>query len=172
MLGKLSTIIVLFVSSSFVLQELIGRFVGFMQDCVRCTMDKMEKSESLKQGNRYYKDLIEKEVHPFLLLREKREGLGFITRLIGWFEIVLFAGLLVLILQFPSNISSPVDVVKILGGAFAGWLAIKVVGSYGQWSGPVFGRATFYLFLIGSIANFVGAILIGFTIYWAILKIF
>jgi hypothetical protein len=60
------------------------------------------------------------------------------------------------------------EIIKTLSLVISGWVALKIFGNFQQWSGAVFGRATFYSFLIGTFLNIGSAILIG----WLIVTLF
>lgn len=100
-----------------------------------------------------------------------KEGLKLITRLIGALELVIFSFLAfhlinkIPVLDTDSLISTSSSFLKFFGA----WLAIKTIGNYGQWSGQVFGRACFYNFFLGTIANIIGAIFLS-VIWLSLLK--
>ena len=99
------------------------------------------------------------EVQNFELLHIKKEYLGFITKIIGYFESIFFIILTVITFQYSTlNYSFIFSVAGV-------WIGLKIFGSYQQWSGVVLGRATFYIFLIGSILNIMGSIMLGFIYY-------
>ena len=100
---------------------------------------------------------LDKEVNIFYLLEDKKkEELGFITRIIGWFEAIVFATLAIIIIN--NSAKNVLDIIKFLGIAASGWIALKIFGNYQQWSGAILGRSVFYIFLIGSIINILVAV--------------
>lgn len=110
-----------------------------------------------KKGGTYKIEEIEKETNSFFLIQHKKIRLGFITRIVGYFEIVLFSVFTYVLVCLSEEF---LPILNFLAVAVSGWLAIKIFGSYQQWSGAIFGRATFYVFLIGSLMNIIGAIAI------------
>ena len=97
------------------------------------------------------------EVEDFENIKTKRGKLGIITKVVGYFEFIFF-GILVLMMTlfFRESFTEAVfQLLPIMGG----WIALKVFGNYHQWSGAVFGRASFYIFLLGSVLNIGIAIL-------------
>jgi small-conductance mechanosensitive channel len=103
---------------------------------------------------------ITKEVANLKFIKIKKEKLGFITKIIGVIEIALFAFLVILLIKKYNNQFSNgliFDYVKLFGG----WIAIKTLGNYGQWSGAVLGRACFYVFLLGTLLNVFFGLLLG-----------
>ena len=91
-----------------------------------------------------------------------KEGL-FIRKMIAYIELLLFGGLAFLLYKETHRVLD-INNIKILLTAFAGWMAIKIFGNYAQWSGTIFGRSTYYIFLIGSVFNAFIAITIGFLL--------
>ena len=94
-------------------------------------------------------------------LADVRERLCFITKLISYFEAVLIMSLSYFI--FLSD-KPTVDAVMLILSAVAGWMAIKIIGNYSQWSDYAIGRSTYYVFLIGSILNILIAIIFGLAL--------
>ena len=141
-------------------QEIIGKLMKWINERISRSMaEVMQHAETEKET--YGTDSLirlRQEVEPFSLVSIKRRKLGFITKIIGYLEMAGFAYLTILLLISNKNL---LEISQTLGIAISSWIALKIFGSYQQWSGPVFGRATFYTFLIGSIANIAGAIMIG-----------
>jgi hypothetical protein len=94
----------------------------------------------------------------------KKKYLVLLTTLVGGFEAVLFLSLTMMLLH-EHSIHSLYHWISPLFLGISGWMAIKVVGGFLQWSGPIFGRAAFYSFLLASIANLAGAVLLGIGMY-------
>jgi len=99
-----------------------------------------------------------KESTGLFLIKKKKEKLNFITTIIGVIEVVLFGGLTFILIQENYDFYK---IFVILTPLIVGWIALKIFGSYRQWSGAVFGRSCFYIFFIGSIFNIVIAVIIG-----------
>jgi len=84
--------------------------------------------------------------------------LNYITKMVGWAEIIFFAPLLFFILKDNSgNLEKANFFFTILGG----WIAIKTIVSYDQWSHKRAGKAYFYISLFGTFFNIIFAISIG-----------
>lgn len=111
--------------------------------------------------NELHKKAVAKERPSLLAVAAKKKELGFITHIIGVAELIIFAILMVLLiheeLTFLELISS---FLKFVGA----WIGIKTLGSYNQWAGAIFGRACFYLFLIGTLLNIIFAVLMGMVL--------
>lgn len=110
---------------------------------------------------------LDKEYAAMVFLNAQREEINYFTRIISCIELILFGGLAFVLYSEDvqgSHVILSKEHILILLTAFGAWMALKVFGSYGQWSGWVFGRATYYLFLIGSIANCVVSVIIGFVL--------
>lgn len=85
--------------------------------------------------------------------------------LIIYVEVALFSGLTIVMLTSGESLA---EVVEFLGVASSVWLSLKVVGNHQQWSRPYLGRATFYAFLLGSIASILRAMFLGY-VAWLLL---
>lgn len=85
--------------------------------------------------------------------------------LLIYIEVGLFSILTVVMLTSGESVA---EIVEFLGIASSVWLSLKVVGNHQQWSYPYLGRATFYVFLIGSIASILRAMFLGY-IAWLLL---
>ena len=111
------------------------------------------------------KILNENEIKPFLLVQIKKGSLGFLTQIIGYLEIFIFIILTFALLKYDPNLFN-FHTMKVLGITISTWMGLKIFGNYQQWSGPVFGRALFYTFLIGSLANIAGGIILGYFTHY------
>lgn len=120
-----------------------------------------ETRAGAKLGKYNFDDFF-KEITAIFLVKQKKRELNFITTIIGAAEILIFAGLTILVIKTPNlDILEGVNEVGKFSGA---WIALKIIGGYRPWTGAVFGRAYFYVFLIGSILNIMFAIIIGWFI--------
>lgn len=136
---------------------------------VRLTVKKLNKrieevSLILRQGvEKSSKSDFGKESDDFKMILKTKEGLGFITNIIGLIEMIIFSGFTILLTQHYSNnfFEIIIALVKVSGG----WLALKIFGSYHQWSGAVLGRAYFYVFLMGSIINIFFSVIMGYVLW-------
>lgn len=137
----------------FVNEWLGSRIEGFVKACEGAGIPK-EIEQDFKK---------EIETFKFLKLKKELNKLGLITVLIGLVEFCIFVPLTMVILQrYGLNIF---EVVKNIGIVTSGWIALKIFGSYSQWSGAILGRSTFYIFLISSLLNIILAISIGIIFY-------
>jgi hypothetical protein len=109
-----------------------------------------------------YSKILTDEIRPFELVGEKKQELYIITKIIGYFEFFLFFTSTLILFSLQAK---GLDILQTLGVLISGWLAIKIFGSYQQWSGPVFGRATFYVFLTGSLLNILFAVISPIIIF-------
>lgn len=105
-----------------------------------------------------------KELETIKALEIFKKKTGRIKRIVAYIEFLGFFTV-AFFLTRPGNTSalSHKNVISILA-IVAGWMAIKIFGNYGQWSGPIAGRATYYLFLLGSFANIGIGLLFGYVI--------
>jgi hypothetical protein len=92
----------------------------------------------------------------------KKAELFYITKIIAHFEFFIF-GVATFFLLKPDEQHLQNSILSLLT-IIAGWMAIKIFGNYGQWSGPILGRATYYLFLLGSFSNIGVGILFGYIL--------
>lgn len=140
-------------------QFVVGKLVSFLFKKIIDSINSIEKGTKNKK---WYKDSdFQKESANLFFIEDKKKHVGFITKIIGYIELVAFAGLMFLLFRlYNYNIQEVLIVsVKFIGG----WLAIKTIGNYQQWSGGIFGRAYFYIFFIGSIMNIMLGIIIGYV---------
>ena len=102
---------------------------------------------------------ISQEVENLKIFENQRVKLSFITKIISVTEFIVFATLVIILFVHYKNNYYQVffDVSKFLGV----WLAIKTLGSYGQWSAVIFGRASFYTFLLCTLINVFFAVILG-----------
>lgn len=136
--------------SLFGIQSLVKLIIGylnrrigkFLPELLRMAEDKKLDTKGL-----------EEEVNNFQLLTLGKEGLSFITPIIGFMEMIFFGSLAV----FADEASLLTTLLTSAGV----WLGIKALGNYSQWHGSILGRNTFHIVLIGSIVNIALAVLIG-----------
>lgn len=147
-------LLLLILVSIYVLQEITSRVVRTLNKNVGHFIE-AKKNETEFAEN----DDFKKEIQGFKLIQNKKDYLGFITKIIGYFEAIFFIVLTIIILKY-----SPLNNTFIVSVAGA-WIGLKIFGSYQQWSGVVLGRTTFYIFLIGSIINIIGSIVLGLIYY-------
>lgn len=146
-----------FVFAIIGIEKITSEIVRFLYKRIKKSMTRITEKEA-ENGNPKTIQALEEETKPFQLLELKKEDLGFITKIIGYLEISIFFYITILLSRSNTNL---LDQTRFIGVAITGWLALKIFGGYQQWSGRVFGRATFYTFLIGSFINIGGAIIIG-----------
>ena len=134
---------VLIIVAVYVLQVAIQSLVHLLNNSVESFI----KSQEDKEGN--IKDIeFKKEADGFKLFQVKKIHLGYITKIIGYFESFFFIIVTAVILFNGLG-------VEMLPTIAGGWIALKIFGNFQQWSGVVLGRATFYIFLIGSLVNII-----------------
>jgi len=143
-------------------QELVRKIIKQINKKIEISMKKVEKYATKENLN--LKNLKENEIEPFLLIKIKKEDLGFLTKIIGYLEIFIFFILTFLLLQHNFVLSN-LDTIKIIGIVISGWIGLKILGNYQQWSSPVFGRALFYNFFISSLVNITGGIIFGYIFF-------
>lgn len=100
-----------------------------------------------------------KAVQDFEISERIREELGFLTIIIGTIELATFAIVtdFILLNKMPDVYETVSQIVLF----FAGWMTIKTIGSWGQWSDSRFGRAVFYVFLLCTFLNITLGIALG-----------
>jgi len=152
-------------------QFLVRKLVGKLNHDILGTFQNLK--EYLPEFNKKYKNGQEmakaflKESYNFELIQKKKDTVGYITILIGSFEILFFGALTILLLRYlGGSVLSIFREITIFAG---GWIALKIFGGYQQWSGAVLGRAYFYTFLLGSIINIITAVVIGYAFFVLIL---
>lgn len=97
-----------------------------------------------------------------------RHGAKFSLRsVVANLEFIFVAAITFAALQSSSNLTM-YDIGYKIGIVVLAWLGIKVIGNYGQWQQPIFGRSLFYVFLFGTIFNVTLGILAG----WLLANIF
>ena len=143
-------------------QYLLSAFMGVVYDWFGDQVNKL-KSELIG-------DRAKEEIENLDNIKIKRGKLGRITQAIGYFEFIFFAAFVLLAILFlrESFVNMFFQLIPIAGG----WIALKVFGSYQQWSGAVFGRASFYIFLLGSILNIILANLSAYIVFHCLVALF
>ena len=114
----------------------------------------MIKDEEHKENNE-----LRKEVSNLRTVKDKKELLGFITIVISLIEVIIFSFLLIFLKKEYGQ--DTFEIVSSFSKFFGVWVVVKTIGNFGQWSGPNLGRASFYVFLIGTLLNIASAILLG-----------
>jgi hypothetical protein len=119
----------------------------------------VDVSQKLKDKNEYKESDIRKEAANLDVVKAKKRKLGFITCIIGTGELLVFGSLVAILIEnYQFNFLDKVGIFfKFLGV----WVGIKTLGNYQQWAGAIFGRACFYLFIIGTLLNILFAIGFG-----------
>lgn len=148
--------------------------LGWFQDSTKRAIDKMKEREvqEIRESR-----LIEEIEKPLKIIKIEEEDsgsekyieyrtreLGYITRIVGWLEIIFFAGLVYFILKY-TNISSSLDRVNSFFTIFGGWIFIKTIVNYDQWSHKRAGKAYFYISLFGTFLNILLAVAIGILFF-------
>lgn len=105
-------------------------------------------TKSIEQNDESNEDEIEKWK---LGCKLRNNNLQVITFAIGTIETIFFYGITFYLLHILKF--SFFETLNYIFRIYAGWIAIKVIGQYQLWSGELLGRATFYIFLIGSMVN-------------------
>jgi hypothetical protein len=122
----------------------------------------LESNECTKEKNSACKNLV--AVNDSIKLVEIiRKQTGLITKIIGLIKNVLFGALAFFVIN-PQDFD--VNKFLTLGAYVGGWLGLKVFGNYEHWSDPVIGRATFYVYFIGSLFNIALSIFLGIGIHF------
>jgi len=164
------------------IQSTVGQIIKKINNNIKYSFDKLEEElEILKRNSKNNKNKtvdkkgltfllkenptllndFQREHFNFELILKKKHFVGYLTRVIGYFELILFTGLTILLFRFADgDVSEKAKGFAILAG---GWIALKIFGAYKQWSGAVLGRTYFYNFLIGSIINILLAAVLGFV---------
>jgi hypothetical protein len=134
---------------------------------IKTSMDSLSKishEESYQKEygiTAYAVNKLEEEISIFGLARLQKKNektrLNFIRSFISVIEVIIFAGITY---YFAINNLLGEKIIDIFQ-AFGIWMVLKTVGNYNKWSGPIYGRASFYEFFIPSIVNIVLAVGIG-----------
>ena len=143
-------------------QKLVREVIKQINKKIEISMKKVEEYATKENFN--FKNLKENEIEPFFLIKIKKEDLSFLTIIIGYLEIFIFFIFTFILLQH-NFILSNLDTIKIIGIITSGWIGLKILGNYQQWSNPVFGRALFYNFFISSLVNITGGIIFGYIFF-------
>lgn len=157
-------ILVIFFAAAYGFQKFIQVVIsGFFKSRIETAISELEKyvadnHDEIKSDDA--KKKLEEEISNFFLLEKKKKSLGIITKIIGWIELVLFAFLTIVITR---NEQRPIEILQFLGLASSGWTALKVFGSYYQWSGAILGRTSYYIFFIGTLLSILAGIIIGYA---------
>lgn len=106
-------------------------------------------------------------IDTFDLVEKTRTKIGLITNMIGIIEAVLFTGLTIILL-FKGDWFITLQTLGVFAG---GWIGLKIVGNYKHWEHVVAGRASFYVFFIGSLLNIFLSIAIGLGFFYIITHI-
>jgi len=108
-------------------------------------------------------DLVD-AVGTFDLIEKTKTKIGLITNMIGIIEVILFAGLTIVLLFKGDWFTT----LQTLGAFSGGWIALKIVGNYKHWESAVAGRASFYVFFAGSLLNIFLSIVVGVGLFYII----
>jgi hypothetical protein len=156
----ISLSIIFFLAITLISQLVASKVVGKFSNKI------LETAEDLKiknLENEKYKEALDKEFSSLGDIEDKKKRLGFITIIIGVGEVIIFSLLTLFLIK---------NSLDFLGGAkyffsfLGGWLAIKTLGNYQQWAGPIFGRACFYTFFIGTFLNILFSVVLGFLLFY------
>lgn len=157
------TLAIVFIVFAIIWQGVVRSCMYFFNSRIEKSMDTIATE---LENDDYKETLIQNEIEPFKLIKFKKSQLGFISKAVGAIELFIFYALtLTLYITEVSDVEKLQYVITI----FFAWMALKIFGNYQQWSGAIFGRATFYAFLIGSILNIGGAVAVGYLAFSFIL---
>lgn len=143
----------------FCIQLANRRLMDDLNKLLEKSIDDIFKADKCKELHKKFLECLEATKDSFNAVKIVRQGTGLITKIIGIFENAFFATLMILALSYPQLDFK--DVVLITGG----WIGLKVVGNYENWSDSVIGRSAFYIFLIGSLFNIMCSFLLGLLVY-------
>jgi len=121
--------------------------------------DKLIKSHQKK--NLSYEDLQREKLLLDSLNIYRSSRVQNLAKLIGSVELLIFGSISFYGVHRPDSVS---EYVRRLLPILAGWIAIKVIGNYSQWSGHILGRATYYIFLLGTLINIGWGLILGAVI--------
>lgn len=145
------SILLIGIIEQYIFGKLSSAVYGWLTDEV----SDLRRSDVFKEDDEEYKN--------FDKIQAKKQRLGIITKCVGYFEFELFSILPFLLLTHSQggDLKSFMQLLPIAGG----WIALKIFGNYEQWSGAVFGRSYFYVFLLESILNIGIALAIGWSLF-------
>jgi len=118
--------------------------------------DKLIKSHKKKKLP--YKDLQREKQLLDSLNISRSSRVQELAKLIGSVELLIFGSISFYGVYKPDSAS---EYARRLLPILAGWIAIKVIGNYSQWSGHILGRATYYIFLLGTLINIGWGLILG-----------
>lgn len=139
------------------IQLVVGYLVGRLYKSIKITAIELTEAQENQIAS------IHKESVDLNTIEEKRKKLGFITIIVSLIEMAFFMLLTIFFLNHYGF--KFFEIVPEFSKFLVGWIAIKVIGNYGQWSGPILGRATYYTFLIGTFLNIMLATFLAFMLF-------
>lgn len=98
-------------------------------------------------------------------IKEREERFGYLTAIPGHIEFAFFGILTILLFQ---NQLSILEAGRYFFEFFGGWLAIKTVVSYDQWSHKIAGKAYYFVSLLAVFFNVFFSFLFGTLAYYLI----
>ena len=153
-------ILLIFIPLSYALQGLIRSILDVLHSSVKLKIYELKKSKKL-QLTKDDGDLLQiYENH-----EEIRKNMSFLTKIISYMEsVIIFTATIYIFSDLYITLEKTMHLLAIV----AGWLTIKTIGSFGQWSDKYLGRTNFYLFLIGTAMNIILSIIIGIILLYLV----
>lgn len=106
---------------------------------------------------------IDLEIGSEKLIEDRGDVFGHITSAIGHLEFAFFGIVTFLLFRYEVVILNGVEYFFTF---FGGWLAIKTVVSYDQWSHKIVGKTYFYLTFLGTLFNIFFATFFGSSLFY------
>jgi len=146
-------IIFSFILLTFIIQSIVGFVVRELNEIV--INNARVYFQEHKHNNKLRKEL---EVTGVLCKDDVTLRQNFITRIIGIIELFIFSSFSYMLIISKQGLEHCfVSITTVI----LGWIALKIFGNYQQWKGPYLGRASYYVFLIGSLLNILLSISLG-----------
>lgn len=124
-----------------------------------------KKTENSLESIRCSDEKLNQSITSFSFSKEVSDKTNFLTCLVSFIEALFYFGLTILFFkEFNFSTENIIHFLQIIGG----WLGIKTLGNFGQWADEHLGRASFYLYLIGSLLNLVFSTSIGLCVCYLI----
>ena len=130
---------------------LIGPFTNFLLRKYKNEAAALENSDNINKDFIQKSGLSEERSMMEILIQRHQKSFD-LHLLISNVEFILLAGTTVLVLKDFDSKLNYASLSKIAIVTFA-WLIIKILGNYGQWRKPIFGRSIFSVFLLSSITS-------------------
>ncbi len=138
------------------------------QCIIKCILKNLnKKTKDSLESIRCSDEKLNQSITSFSFSKEVSDKTNFLTCLVSFIEALFYFGLTILFFkEFNFSTENIIHFLQIIGG----WLGIKTLGNFGQWADEHLGRASFYLYLIGSLLNLLFSFFIGLAVCYLLFK--